>query len=232
MGVAKPQSTDATVRMPEPLGALGSNDLPAPTPDSGRDTPEPPLVKRAYPAPAEFPTQEGPFGIRFDFNDGCRVVLPEGEHPWRVRLSDVDTGNILFETTLKAGRVNSAKRYFVRIRLEVWLQDENALAHDYSAADREVLIQFPIGTIGDTLGWLPYAVKFKERHGCRLACGIADRLIPLFREAYPDIAFLTHEEINPERYYATYSMGLFFDDKDCIHQPCDFRHVGLHRTAG
>ena len=44
--------------------------------------------------------------------------------------------------------------------------------------------------------------------------------------------FVTHEEIKPERYYATYSIGLFFDDKDCVHQPCDFRHVGLHRTAG
>jgi autotransporter strand-loop-strand O-heptosyltransferase len=61
---------------------------------------------------------------------------------------------------------------------------------------------------------------------------MADKLIPLFRDAYPDIAFATHEEIKPERYYATYSMGLFFDDKASIHQPCDFRYVGLHRTAG
>lgn len=43
---------------------------------------------------------------------------------------------------------------------------------------------------------------------------------------------MSHEDIKPERYYATYSMGLFFDDKDCVHQPCDFRHVGPHRTAG
>jgi autotransporter strand-loop-strand O-heptosyltransferase len=35
-----------------------------------------------------------------------------------------------------------------------------------------------------------------------------------------------------ERYYATYSLGLFFDDKQLVYQPCDFRHVGLHRTAG
>jgi autotransporter strand-loop-strand O-heptosyltransferase len=34
-----------------------------------------------------------------------------------------------------------------------------------------------------------------------------------------------------ERVYATYSMGLFFDDKDHVWQPTDFRHVGLHRTA-
>jgi hypothetical protein len=37
--------------------------------------------KRAYPAPAEVPTQQGPKGIQFDFNDGCRVVLPEADKP-------------------------------------------------------------------------------------------------------------------------------------------------------
>ena len=36
----------------------------------------------------------------------------------------------------------------------------------------------------------------------------------------------------PERYYATYRIGLFFDDDATIFQPCDFRLVGLHRTAG
>src|SRR5215831_4408998 len=42
--------------------------------------------KRAYPAPAESPTQLGPNGLRFDFNDGCRVFLPESDHPWRARM--------------------------------------------------------------------------------------------------------------------------------------------------
>ena len=63
-------------------------------------------------------------------------------------------------------------------------------------------------------------MKFKEQHGCKLNCVMGDKIIPLFRDAYTDI---THEEVKPERYYATYNMGLFFDDKDCIHQPCDFR---------
>jgi autotransporter strand-loop-strand O-heptosyltransferase len=188
--------------------------------------------KRAYPAPAPVPTQQGAKGIQFDFNDGCRVFMPDGDNPWRVRLSDLDTGNILFETELKAGHVNSTKRYYVRFRVEVWQKRESIFVHEYSAADRDILIQFPVGTLGDTLGWFPYAVKFKERHGCRLTCGMADKLIPLFRDAYPDITFVTHERIKPERFYATYSMGLFFDDKDFVFQPSDFRHVGLHRTAG
>ena len=200
--------------------------------ESVTSTPASAPVKRPYPTPALVPTQQGASGIQFDFNDGCRVILPEANYPWRVRLSDLDTGNILFETELKAGRVNSTKRYYVRVRLEVWQQGESVFVHEYSAADREVLVQFPVGTLGDTVGWFPYAVKFKESHGCRLTCGMAEKLIPLFRDAYPDITFLPHDEIKPERYYATYSMGLFFDDKDFTFQPCDFRHVGLHRTAG
>ena len=189
--------------------------------------------KPAYPPPAALPTQSAPHGIRFDFNDGCRMTLPEGQ--WHVRLRDLDTGNILYETDIASGRINSSKRYFLRCRIEVWAKDrpaEPVLLHDYSAESREVLVQFPVGTLGDTMGWFPYAVRFQEKHHCRLTCAMAEALIPLFKEAYPDIRFVTHEQVEADNYYATYSLGLFFDDEARIHQPCDFRLVGLHRTAG
>ena len=191
-----------------------------------------PEQKRAFPAPAETPTQVGPRGIRFDFNDGCRVMLPEATQPWRVRLSDIGTGNILFETTLKAGRINSTKRYFLRARIEVWSGTETILSHDFDCQGKEVCIQLPVGTIGDTMGWFPYAVKFGELHGCKLTVVMAEFLIPLFAKAYPDINFIVQEAVKPERYYATYNIGLFFDDEDRVFQPADFRLVGLHRTAG
>ena len=191
--------------------------------------PTEPPKQNFVPAP-ELPTQLGSHGIRYDFNDGCRLLLPEGN--WRVRISDLDTGNIVFETNIQAGRVNTAKRYFVRNRLQIWSGEELILSHDFAANDQHVLIQLPVGTLGDTLGWLPYLVKFQQQHGCRLTCALAERLIPLFRDAYPDIELLSHEAVSAERYYATYRIGLFFDDEQNIHQPCDFRLVGLHRTAG
>lgn len=189
--------------------------------------------KRAYPAPADVPTQSAVHGIRYDFNEGCRIVLPKGS--WHVRLRDLDTGNILYETDIAAGRIHSTKRYYLRCRIEVWEKEcagEPVFRHDYSARGQDVLVQFPVGTLGDTLGWFPYAVKFQELHGCRLSCAMAERLIPLFRDAYPQIRFLTHEQVDPEQYYATYNIGLFFDDEARTFQPCDFRLVGLHRTAG
>jgi autotransporter strand-loop-strand O-heptosyltransferase len=157
--------------------------------------------KGPYPPAADIPTQAGPSGIRFDFNRGARVVLPRRtEGKWRVRLRDLDTGSILFLTENQGAFVSSAKRYFVRIGVDVWELDEagiatDVLTHEYDAREREVLIQLPVGTLGDILAWFPYAARFGAVHGCRLTCTMSGLLIPLLRDAYPDIRFVTHEEL-------------------------------------
>jgi autotransporter strand-loop-strand O-heptosyltransferase len=202
---------------------------------------DPEAARRPYPPPSAQPTQSGPQGIAFDFNQGARIVLPNrADGKWRVRLRDLDTGNILFQSENKGAFVSSSKRFFVRFGVEVWDLDEAGtatpvLSHEYDATGRDVLIQFPVGTLGDILAWFPYAARFGALHRCRLTCAMSGLIIPLLRDAYPDIDFVTHEELAqqdiPARAYATYCLGLFFDDQECIHQPTDFRHVGLHRTA-
>lgn len=199
-------------------------------------------AKSPYPPAAALPTQQGAHGIRFDFNHGARVVLPNRtKGSWRVKLRDLDTGNVLFESENQGAFVTSTKRYFVRFGIEVWQADAHGattpvLAHEFDATNRDVLILFPAGTLGDILGWFPYAAKFAATHGCRLTCAMSDLIIPLLREAYPTIRFCTHKEVLDQKLhetaYATYYLGLFFDDAENAHQPTDFRHVGLHRTAG
>ncbi len=202
-----------------------------------------PAAKGPYPAPAPEPVIGGPEGLRFDFNEGCRLQLPPRElGMWRARLRDLDSGNILFETENKGGLTKSAKRWFVRFSIEVWSIEEGAseprlvLNHEYDAANRDILIQFPIGTLGDTIAWFSYAHRFGDRHpGARVYCAMSELIIPLFRDAYPEIHFVTPEEVTSralhESAYATYCLGLFFNDVACEFQPTDFRHVGLHRTA-
>ena len=191
-----------------------------------------PPQKPHFPSPAGLPTQLGPDGLRFDFNFGARVAVRKGGGPRRIRLSDLDTGSVLYETTIEKGWVHSAKQYYIRTQIEAFDGDRLVLTHDYDCRDKEVLIQLPVGTLGDSVGWFSYAVKFQRAHGCRLSVAMAELIIPLFREAYPEITFLTHEQVDPKRYYGTYNLGLYFDDEERIHQPCDFRLVGLHRTAG
>lgn len=188
--------------------------------------PEPNLLPPKPPVP----TQIGPEGIRFDFNDGCRVQLPPGH--WRVRFSDLDTFNVLYDAELGAGLVETSKLYFQRFRIEVFRGGESVMSHDLDCAGQNVLIHIRGAGLGDTIGWLPYALKFQRMHGCRLTCAMGDLLIPLFQAAYPDVAFVPHEQIERERFYATYHMGMSFADDSRMVLPCDFRIVGTHRIMG
>ncbi|BAU37222.1 glycosyl transferase [Acetobacter pasteurianus NBRC 101655] len=201
-----------------------------------------------YPTAAALPTQQAPKNIRFDFNEGCRVHLPlleETEGTWRIELTDLDTGNILFaQAGLSQALVRSSKRWYVRFGITVW-QDHTAedgkvtstqvFSHAYDSKDKQVLIIFPVGTLGDTLAWVPYATRFAEVRQARVTCAMSELLIPLFQNAYPHINFVTHDDVRTnkltEQAYATYYLGLFFDDAACDWQPSDFRLVGLHKTA-
>jgi autotransporter strand-loop-strand O-heptosyltransferase len=212
-------------------------------PDSARQPARPaePPRKGPYPPPADQPTQVGPRGIRFDFNLGARVLLPRREEgKWRIQIQDLDTGNILFQSENQGAFVSSSKRFYVRFGLTVSEMDDDGtvravFSHTYDATDRDVLIQFPIGTLGDIMAWFPYAARFAQARGARVICAMSDLIIPLLRDAWPDIRFVSHDELTrqnlPDVVYASYCLGLFFDDKDCVWQPTDFRHVGLHRTA-
>lgn len=204
-----------------------------------------PEVTSPYPPAASTPVLLGPEGIRFDFNLGCRVLLPQRtDGKWRVRLRDLDTGNILFESENKGAFVNSAKRWYVRFQVEIWSIDDApgaepvpVMTHDYDPRHQDVLIQFPIGTLGDILAWFTYAARFAEEHPqCRVTCALSGLIIPLLRDSYPELRIVTHDDVVEHKLadtmYATYSLGVFFGDESNDWQPTDFRLVGLHRTAG
>ncbi|MCB8874462.1 autotransporter strand-loop-strand O-heptosyltransferase [Acidisoma silvae] len=180
----------------------------------------------------EAPTIEAASGIRFDFNEGIRVALPERPSgQWRVRLSDADTGNILYETSIGAGQVSSAKKWFFRGRIEVFDGDRSILDHSYDAAGQDVLIRFHIGTLGDILAWFPFAAEFAARHGCKLTCCMSPHLIPLFRDAYPHIRFTTPDDPDDRIYYATYKMMMYFGDVNRDWNTCDGRWLSLQGNA-
>ncbi|RUS67342.1 Glycosyltransferase TibC [Saezia sanguinis] len=181
--------------------------------------------------PPAIPTQEGAEGIRYDFNDGARVLLPKGQ--WHVEIIDAESGNILFACDSDEGWVQSTKKYYVRFILRVWRRGEKTplLDHTLDLKNRPVLISFPVGTIGDIIGWFPHAERFYQQHGCRLECTLGQELIDLFKDQYPDMRLNTPQMVSTEAPYATYRIGLFFGG-DVNSQPIDFRMVGLHRTAG
>ena len=82
---------------------------------------QPPQNPFVINAPA-IPTQEGPMGIRYDFNDGARVLLPKGK--WHVQIEDDETDNIIFACDADEGWVLSTKKYYIPFRIRVWVRGQ------------------------------------------------------------------------------------------------------------
>ena len=204
--------------------------------------------------PAE-PMMEAAEGIRFDFNEGLRVKFPAKGGPWRIVFKDLDTGVILYNQDVGPNvQVTSVKKFYVRFQLQIFHKSEmDAFAaavkkvpslaedaerqprpffeHNYDAEGKTVMIQLPVPTVGDTMGWFPYVEKFRIKHKCHVLAVLDPRFIPLFEKTYPEITFITRDQVPSCRPYACYYLGLFFRG-DVDHQPCDFRYIGLHRTVG
>ncbi|MBS1103321.1 autotransporter strand-loop-strand O-heptosyltransferase [Gluconobacter sp. Dm-62] len=229
---AKVMEVDASSKVTE--------SLPVKATDEKREGEAP--EKNPFLNPVPLPVLQGPASIRFDFNQGARVVLPARETgQWHAVLRDLDTGNILFTSTNAGAQIASAKRYYVRFGIEIDETDAQGvrrqiLRHELDLRDRPVIVEIPVGTLGDTLGWFPYVARFAKLRNARVTCVMSGLIIPLLQDAYPELTLVTKAEAEEQKLvdtsYASYRLGLFFDDKDHTQQPTDFRFVGLHRTAG
>ena len=208
--------------------------VPAPAPAPQQMPQQPPPQPSIYGEMPRVPVLDAVEGIKFDFNEGIRIMLPQNGKEYRVKFSDIDTGIILYQADAAPGSyITSVKKFYIRFRLEIYNKggDTPIFTHDYDAKDREVMIQLPVGTIGDSVGWFSYVERFQQKHQCKLICVMTPWIADLVRDQYPDITFIAPSETMKYRTYACYYMGLFFRG-NVDNQPIDFRYIGLHRTAG
>ena len=122
-------------------------------------------------------------GIKYDFNYGARVTVPQGEY--RVKLIDRSACLTVYDAPASGVMVTSSKKYFVDFRIEVYEKDNLIFAHDLDLKGKKVLIKFPTGILGDILAWFPYAEEFRKKHQCELYCAVAEDMAELFKAGYP-----------------------------------------------
>lgn len=183
----------------------------------------------------KIPTQGAIDGLRFDFNDGLRLFIPDGAKVYFVKFWDLDTCSVVYETLTPDGReciVSSNKKYYIRFRLEIFDASGRDLlfSHDYDASGKDVAVRFPVHTLGDSIAWFSYVERFQRKHRCNLLCVVAPWFAEIVKKQYPQIRFVTKEEVAEYQTYANYNVGLY-ELGNVTHQPMDHRYIGLHKAS-
>lgn len=164
-------------------------------------------------------------GLRLDFNYGLRLDIPEGN--FRIKISDLDNEQVVFDEHVSGGRLISVEHYFIRWQVEVFLDDEKIFEHALNLEGQPVAIMYPYDAIGDTIAFFPFFREFKKRYKCELTVWLDNPMRELFSKLYPDIPLI--DKINFQT-YATYYMSMLISAFPLA--PVDTRHMSLNRVAG
>jgi autotransporter strand-loop-strand O-heptosyltransferase len=170
------------------------------------------------------PVFDGPEGILFDFNYGCRVQVPVSG--WRVKMVDADTFNVLLNEHVEANVViASVRKYYVRFLLEVFDGPRLVFSHSFNPTGRKIRLRMPAWALGDSIAWMPVIEAFREQHECEVHVPMGEHLQPLYRDGYPRLHLATEAQLTErdDTYYATYYFGWIVPFFDRDHQPTDPR---------
>ena len=139
-------------------------------------------------------------GLRLDFNFGLRLDVPEGN--FRVKIGDLDTGEIFFDKYISGGRIISVEKYFIRWHVEVFLDEEKIFTHTLDLEGQSVAIICRFDALGDTLAFVPYFREFQKIHRCKLSVFVVEYLRELVARLCPDVTIV--DRINLNENYAMY----------------------------
>ena len=165
-------------------------------------------------------------GLRLDFNCGLRLEVPAGN--FRVVISDFDTGQIFFDRNISDVRLISLEKYFIRWRVEIFLNGKKIFLHTLNLQGQTVYLPFDKGSgLGDILSLLPFARAFEKFFDCNVEISLPEYLRELTRNFYPKLAQVTAPDFKT---YATYYPLINFGDFPTV--PADVRNSPLNRMAG
>jgi hypothetical protein len=144
-----------------------------------------------------------------------------------VEIHDAESGNVIFACDADEGWVVSTKKYYVPFRVLIWERGkpEALVDHVLDLKDKPVLIKLPVGTLGDLIGWFPYAEKFYGRlpfarpafmcmtcmlvvsRLCAAYCGEHERRLPE-RDSLRAFSAMSKDERSPAKLAASLAASL------------------------
>ena len=208
----------------------GAGDAPRISPEIGPD----PRIFKSMIHLTDLPAMKAEGGLRFDFNNGYRIVIPVSMPPCLLRIYDLKTQMLLEERELAPGKmVVGERKYFIRYRFEVIERTTGKMlaCHDYDCVGKKVMIVIPDGGLGDNLAWLPYVEAFRIEHRADVTCVCGEWLIRLVKDQYPELRFLPVDS-HPvcEGFYAAYFCATFLKDR-LSWRPSEHQYFGMQGSV-
>lgn len=157
-------------------------------------------------------------------------ILGNIKQNYDVEFINSDTNEIIHKQTISNNMwVNCNKEYYIP-----WLIKINGKEHArLNLKGQRVLISLGSKSIGDTVGWSPYAVEFAKKHQCKvILCTFHNDWFKNL-EAYKDIEFIEPGGSTP--CVAHYKVGWFRNEKGDWdtngHHPRQCNTIRMQETA-
>jgi len=147
------------------------------------------------------------------------------------RVPDITEEIICREFFAKHPEIEVKDKHEELIReVATYINTNMKFVHKYNTEGKDVMVQLPVGTIGDSVGWFAYVERFQQKTKANIICVMNPIISILFKKQYPTITFIEPKDTLKYNPYACYKIGLFFKG-NTTDQPYDFRYIGNHRTA-
>lgn len=164
------------------------------------------------------------------FLDGPRVeVLGDVPEKYFVEFTD-KSGVVHHSQTIKNNMWTSCG---IRYKKDWVIKVNGRIVHEFDLEGKEVLISMESKSIGDTIAWAPYAVKFAKENNCKVLLSTFHNEWFENLEEYKDIQFI--KPGSTVSCYALYRLGWFRNDKQGWKNPSKHPNqpnlVPLQQTA-
>lgn len=172
-----------------------------------------------------------PNKIKINFNEGPKVeVVGVKKEEYFVEFINANTNKVLHSSTIN---VNMWTRCNFKYYIPWIIKINGQVVHRLDLKEKQIKISFDSKSVGDTLAWMPQAVRFAKKHNCSVTVStFHNEWFKGFKE-YKDIAFIKPGEGG--EFYAHYTLGWFRDEnggwKEFNKYPNQVNTIPLIQTA-
>lgn len=166
----------------------------------------------------------------FSFLDGPKVeIIGDEKKSYFIEFINKDTQEIIHSGPIENNMwISCSKKYFIPWQIKI----NGVISYELNLENQNVLLSMESKSLGDTLAWVPFSVKFAEKHKCKVILSTFHNYLFEGHSEYKNIKF-----INPgdsHNCVSLYRFGWFRKDDrwtDFDRNPKQVNTIPLQQTA-